>query len=189
MVRTTAPVPRSACQAMASLEGAGHRREPAAVGEAVGGGGDERAGEDAEEPEAGPEADDAEGAGPAGQRVDHAAEEDRLGELDDGEQDAGHGERDRERPLGGEQRDGAAVDGERGHRREDRAARARRPAPDQAPGWIGSGSGGVSSPAGSGVWKRGLRRSRDRGGRSAPNSPARPVSASICRVMQTPTSR
>ena len=41
----------------------------------------------------------------------------------------------------------------------------------------------------SGVWKRGLRRSRDRGGRSAPNSPARPVSASICRVMQTPTSR
>ena len=40
-----------------------------------------------------------------------------------------------------------------------------------------------------GVWKRGLRRSRDRGGRSAPNSPARPVSASICRVMQTPTSR
>ena len=91
-----------------ALEGAGHRREPAAVGEAVGGGGDERAGKDAEEPEAGPEADQAEGAGPAGQRVDHAAEEDRLGELGDGEQDAGHDERDRERPLGGEQRDGAA---------------------------------------------------------------------------------
>jgi hypothetical protein len=40
-----------------------------------------------------------------------------LGELDDGDRDAGQRQDDRQAALGQEQRDGAAIGFERGHRR------------------------------------------------------------------------
>lgn len=92
------------------FESPGHCGEAAPMREAVGGDGDKRASQDAEEAERRPDADQGEGAAPFGQPVDHPSEQDRLGQLNDRDQHARHGKQDRQSALGRQKPDRAAID-------------------------------------------------------------------------------
>ena len=97
------------------LEEALHHLQPAAVGEAIGVERDVDAGGDADEAEAGPQADQPHRRAIVGERVDHPAEQHRLGEAEEGQHDAGEGEADRHAAIGPDQADGSEIETEEGH--------------------------------------------------------------------------
>ena len=91
------------------IERDGHRDQAAAVGQPIGGKGNDHAREDAEQAEGSPQADERERARPCRQRIDDAPEQDRLGEQDDADDDVGDDEAAGEPPLRGEEAERAPV--------------------------------------------------------------------------------
>ena len=118
------------------LEIIGQHRLAALMGELVGVERDERAADDEEQPEAHPGGDErrqsrpverAAGALRAGQRIDDAAEQHRLGERRGGERDIGERQQPAEPHLRAEQAEHAGVEAEHGVRRGRLEPRLRGP--------------------------------------------------------------
>ena len=92
------------------LERLAQRGETAPVRQPVGHDGDHDAGQDADQAEQRPQADDGKGALPERQRIHHAPEQHALGDRHDAERDAGQHDAQGLPALDDEHRQGALVD-------------------------------------------------------------------------------
>ena len=114
-----------------ALEGVAHRRHAAAMRQPVGEQGDDDPGRDAADAEHRPERHQFERLPPVGERVDDPAEQDRLGEVDDGDDHVRDRQAEGGAPFGLQQCERTQIGGDERHVAEDRAARNAPSIPDE----------------------------------------------------------